>query len=658
MANENNLKRNEENARLITKLSVISGIGALIMLAVTMYVGTTRGGDTIKLAVIPFAFALLFSAAAFIYGLLASNAAREEEEKELLSKRMESRALNVEEDVRFTAGRSFSNYCRFAPFVLAAISLLMMAAMLWRINAGWSERKAGAIAEISGSTLHTSLLAAVMMMVCVFAGAFYIGQSRQSGFRWLRSIGAWLVAGFLSLLLVAAGTICYGNNLTMVDGICAKVLFWVFAVLGGEFAVNFAVEFYRPRTLAEAKPVFESQLLALFTEPGGVMKNIASGLDYQFGFKVSGTWLYGFVERAFFPMLIIWALIFWCFTCLHEIGANQVGVRETFGRRHEGLLESGIYWTLPYPFGTIRKFSYDELKLVHVGESDQRAKERSLTAVVLWTNQHGGADAPFIVAVSDDKKAAADEAKQVAKEEPGANNKSEQKKANTSISLVNLAVPIEYRIRKDGVINYGYNHANPEKILKMIGQQAVSEYLAGATMDKLMSFGRTDAEKQLVDKIQTLADKNQLGVTIVRVGIMDAHPPVEKVAPAYQEVVGAKQKSQTEILRAKAVQEQITPQAEVNATEIVATATREKDRKIQVAEAEKERFLKQLKAYSAFPRLFKLSSQLDVLESASAAIRKFVVSKDLNTEVYQLNFEKGDRLDLGDLDALSNSEQK
>ena len=47
-----------------------------------------------------------------------------------------------------------------------------------------------------------------------------------------------------------------------------------------------------------------------------------------------------------------------------------------------------------------------------------------------------------------------------------------------------------------------------------------------------------------------------------------------------------------------------------------------------------------------------------MLESASAAIRKFVVSKDLNTEVYQLNFEKGDRLDLGDLDALSNSEQK
>ena len=647
MANDNNFKRNEENARLITKLSVIAGIGALIMLGVTIYVGSSRGGDTIKLAVIPFAFALLFSAAAFVYGLLASSAAREDEEKELLSKRMESRALNVEEDVRFTAGRSFSNYCRFAPFVLAVISLLMMAAMLWRISAAWSERKAGAIAEISGSALHTSLLAAVMMMVCVFAGAFYIGQSRQAGFRWLRSIGAWLVAGFISLLLVAVGTICYGNNLTMVDGICAKVLFWVFAVLGGEFAVNFAVEFYRPRTLTEAKPVFESQLLALFTEPGGVMKNIASGLDYQFGFKVSGTWLYGFVERAFFPMLIVWALIFWSFTCLHEIGANQVGVRETFGRRHEGLLESGIYWTLPYPFGTIRKFSYDELKLVHVGESDQRAKERSLTAVVLWTNQHGGADAPFIVAVSDDENAARTEAQSLAKE-----------KANTSISLVNLAVPIEYRIRKDGVINYGYNHANPEKILKMIGQQAVSEYLAGATMDKLMSFGRTSAEKELVDKIQALADKNQLGITIVRVGIMDAHPPVEKVAPAYQEVVGAKQKRQTEILRAQAVSEQILPQAEVAAAEIVAAAKREKVRKTQVAEAEKERFLKQLKAYAAFPRLFKLNSQLDVLESTTAAIRKFIVSKELETEVYQLNFEKGDRLDLGDLDALSNSEQK
>ena len=118
MTNGDDLNRAAENSRLLTKLSVFAGIGSLLLLVTVLAVSGSRGSETLKLAAIPYVFALIFSAASVVYGILRTAVAHEDEEKKLLAKRMESRALNVEEDVRFTAGRSFANYKRFAPFAL------------------------------------------------------------------------------------------------------------------------------------------------------------------------------------------------------------------------------------------------------------------------------------------------------------------------------------------------------------------------------------------------------------------------------------------------------------------------------------------------------------------------------------------------------------
>ncbi|MBR2344195.1 MAG: hypothetical protein IKA71_00215 [Lentisphaeria bacterium] len=632
-------KRADERAGLMTKLSWIGSAGALLLLAVSSYLGSSRGGAVLSLAAVPFALALLFALAAVVYGILYGGAMREEEEKKLLAKRMESRALNVEEDVRFTAGRSFANYCRFAPFVLAVLAAALTGTMLWFIRADWQLRAADAGMVMAGNPVHTALIAAVMMMVSVFAGAFFVGQSRMPGFRWLRPVGAWLLAGFLILLTAAISAVFYGSNIPQVDAVSSKVVFWILAVLGCEFAVNFIIEFYRPRSLGESRPVFESQLLSLFTEPGGVLRNIASALDYQFGFKVSGTWIYSFIERSFFPVLILWAVLLWGFTCIHEVGPNRVGIKERFGKIASGVLDSGVYWTLPYPFGGMRTFSCTEVKRIIVGESVESAKERSASSVVLWTNNHGAKE-PFLVAVAGDRgKAAAGEA---------------------SMSFVNMAIPIEYTIRRDGILKYAYENTSPVKTLNKIGEQAVVEYLSGASMDALMASGRHDAEVKLRKRIQELADRDELGIEIIRVGIMDAHPPVEKVAPAYQNVIGALEEKETEILKAQAYEATIIPETRAAADEIVAKAESSAEKKRMIAAAESDRFKQQLRAFLAMPAMFRLNAQMELLENDARDIRKYIVSSTLTDEVYQLNFETRDRLDLVDIDTaeLSNDTAK
>jgi len=646
LENNEDFKRSDDRARLLTKLSVIGGIVTLILLVSVMILASTRGGDVLSLAAIPYALGLLFAAAAFIYSILFGSVQREDEEKKLLAKRMESRALNVEEDVRFTAGRSFANYEKFAPFVIAVAAMAIIALMLWK-NAGMWNLRGEAGVTMSGSPVHTALIAAVLMMVSALAGAFMVGQSRMPGYRWLRPLGAWLLMGFVTLAAASVSALFFNSNIVSVDPVAAKVFFWLFVVLGAEFAVNFVIEFYRPRTLGESRPVFESQLLALFTEPGGVLRNIASALDYQFGFKVSGTWIYGFIERSFFPVLILWAVLFWGFTAIHEVGPGNVGIREQFGRADTAnVLEPGIYWTLPYPFGTIRQFSCSEVRKLVIGETAETAKERSNSPVILWTNAHGGAKDPFVVAANESTDDAA---------------KGRENSESSSISFVNMAIPVEYRITEKGLIKFAYENADPEKILKKLGEQAVVEFLAGTTMstdgEGFLAKGRGEAEKAIQAKLQGLVDKNNLGVEIIRVAIMDAHPPVENVAPAYQNVIASIEEKQTEILKAKAYEKTLIPAAAAMAYTIEKTAANRAECLRVVADAESKRFAKQLQAYRAMKSMFILNSQMDVLESETAGLQKYVVPAEYKDTVFQMNFEKNERLDLVDLNVSELSDK-
>ena len=546
----------------MTKLAVVGLIFSLCFLILTAVIGAMRGGDVFRFGLITYSLSAIFSFGALIYGMLATQAGLEEEEKQLLAERgnSENRALNVEEDVRFTAGRSFENYCRFAPYAMALVGALVTGGFLFYFNSAWAVRQAGTV-SMGGNALFTALIAIIVMLLNIFIGAFYVGQSRSDSFRWLRPVGSWLIAGFAVMAAATVTALLHANNILSADMAVARVFFWIFIILGAEFVTNFIIEFYRPRTLKENRPVFESRLLALFTEPGGVMRNIAAALDYQFGFKVSGTWLYGFVERSFFPLVFLVVIFFLFFSSLHEVGPSKVGVRETLGQIEKKLLAPGIYWSLPWPFGTVNTFSTTELKQIVIGEKSTGDENRSddeshkagtkrnseISETVLWTKAHGGGeDSNFLVAVK-----------------PSGTQGNTDAGAAPSISFIRLTMPIQYRIKN--VFDYAYTNSNPIYNLRRIGQQAATEYLASTSMMELMSSRRLEAQTAIMKRVQELADKNKLGIQVETLLILDAHPPIEKVAPAYQEVIGAMEQRETAILNAEAYKIKTLPEAQAEA---------------------------------------------------------------------------------------------
>ncbi|MFA7230288.1 MAG: SPFH domain-containing protein [Victivallaceae bacterium] len=637
MEKERNVREEADNSRLMTKLAIIGGVGSIFLVILILILGTWAGSNVFSLSILPYTLAAIFAVAAMIYGIMNASATGEEEEKKLLEKRKEGMsAFNIEEDVRFTAGRSFENYKKFAPYALALIAAIVSAVIIVLFVREWTVRMAMPVPK---NVLHAAFVAAIMMIISVFAGAFFIGQARAATFRWLRPLGAWLIAGFVVSMLCMLSLLLNHIGYPKADYYIARVVLVAFGILTVELIINFVVEFYRPRTLEEPRPVFESRLLALFTEPGGVMRNIADTLDYQFGFKVSGTWIYAFMEKSLFPLLIIWLVVLWMFTGISEVGPGEVGVREHFGKIvSEKLLPPGIYYTYPYPFGNIARYSCSKIHSVNIGSKMVDETGKSYTSeVVLWTNKHFAQEGDFLVASEKEDKS----------ETPA-----------TTVSFLGLTMPVQYQIEKRGLFDYAYKNNDSAKILQRLGEMVATQYFASVSIMKIMSYERHKAESDIMNLIQAAANQRKLGVKIVAVNLLDAHPPIEKVAPAFQNVIGSIEEKETEILKAKVYRENVLPNIQTEQMRIIAEANSYSYNVVTVSKAEGERFNKQLQAYEVMPALYILKSTLDLLEKDCKDIRKYIISASVPHEVYELNFEQKARLDLIDSDLGSITQKK
>ena len=87
----------------------------------------------------------------------------------------------------------------------------------------------------------------------------------------------------------------------------------------------------------------------MFSEPGGILRNISVAVDYQFGFKVSETWFYKLLGRVILPLLILQAIIIMALTCVVVVPPGHQAIIEHFGERPRMTAKPGIHFTLPWP---------------------------------------------------------------------------------------------------------------------------------------------------------------------------------------------------------------------------------------------------------------------------------------------------------------------
>lgn len=391
------------------------------------------------------------------------------------------------------------------------------------------------------------------------------GMARQAEWRLLRAGAAYLMGNTLAGITVAVVLGLVHFQIVVPERVAAYAIRILMLVLATEFLLNFVLDFYRPRQSGEEpRPAFDSRLLGLFCEPGGIARSIAEALNYQFGFEVSSTWFYKLMQRAITPVIGFGILTLFAASCFVIVNPGEAVVVERFGRPLQtgqtirvdqggkeverlDALGPGLHVKYPWPIDVAYRYPAQQVQQVLIGVKEQEGPQESLSKALTWTVRHPTIpELTVIVATSGPlqgttatRPAAAP--KGAAPDTASDEARRGQSERSVAVSLIRVAMPIQYRIKD--LAAWRTKFADPAKVFEELAYRDLIKYSASVDVDQVMGADRQRMADDLQKVIQAEADQLGLGVQIVTLGLQGVHPPSE-VAKEFESVVGAESKKQ------------------------------------------------------------------------------------------------------------------
>lgn len=487
------------------------------------------------------------------------------------------------------------------------------------------------VMQVRMATAVLSLVFVLPLVFVLFLIAYYAaGMARERAWRSLRAGAGFMLLTMLFGVGAVVGLGFGSQGVYVVDTRIAQCMLVVWGLLGIEVLLNFVLDFYRPRGVegVETRASFDSRLLALLSEPGGVLKTVADTLDYQFGFKISQTWVYQFAEQMIAPFVLFLILALYGLTCFEIVNPEERGVLERFGE-YRCVVRPGLVVKLPWPIDIISRFPSARVNVFGVGHTG----ERTVTDKILWTRKHYETEFETMVA-----------AKEPSKDEKVA-----------PVSLIVASSRVRYHVKDDeeSIKNWYYQCAEPAKLVQALCERAQQKYMAGVDYYEVMGHGREEASKRLRELMQQAVDEEALGVEIHGVGLEEIHPPIGEttgLVEAYHKVIQARQQREVEIFNAKMEAVREVTGAEIVRIGAESNAREKYAEKAYLSEAEAHRFNVRIDVFKDVYEVFAARELATVMMEQLKGIRKMVIVPQVSHRHMRLNLEDPAGGDMGTIE--------
>jgi regulator of protease activity HflC (stomatin/prohibitin superfamily) len=531
-----------------------------------------------------------------------------------------SALFNKEETSGLPARRSREQFEKFFVPGFTVLLLLAEAAgafFLWR----WLSKPSAAPMTQS---IFALVIFAIFFLVLFILGRFSVTLARLEKQRLLQPVASFVLASAYLSGVVGGAIIAVYAGVPKADLYVARALVLLLAILATETLLTLLLEIYRPRVKGHAaRLLYDSRVIGLLSQPESLFTTAAHALDYQFGFKVSDTWIYQ-TMRLYLPRVVIAEfVIFFLCTSFVVIETGEQALLERFGRpvNQRAILNPGWHLKWPWPIDKVHRYRTEQVQTFSVGlEHDANAEKEN---TVLWTVSHAKEEFNLLVASRD------------------TTTNTDAARKSPPVNLLSVSIPVQFQITN--LTAWAYNNTQPDELLEKIATREVVRYLVNADLIELMSSGRSAAAEGLRERIQAAADQRQLGARIVFVGMQDVHPPVN-VAAAYEHVVGARQSAEAKVNVAKAYATTNFAFASSQAHRTVLNAEAEAARIETIALARAASFTNQIPAYRAAPEIYTTRSYLQTLARQGGNVRKYVVATTNTDDVIQFDLtEKYER---------------
>ncbi len=597
---------------------VVLLLATMGLLLVTRYVNTAAGALGTVLA----GFGLLVAFLSYFQMGLLEREHFERLELEELSKSRGSESLfaGAEADT-FPARRSREQFERyFVPGLTGLLFILQAATSYWP----WKKVESMAPIIADRATLAMALLG-MFGLILFLLGKYSSGLVRLQGQKLLRPGAAYLLLSAYACFLVAGDIAAVLAGFPRTDLIVARFLCVVIGFIALETLLGLILEIYRVRVRGgESRVLYESRLVGLLGQPEAIITTAAHALDYQFGFKISESWFYRFLEKVLGWLILAQLGVFVLSTCFVVIQPGDEALLERFGRPlgRNGVIGPGLHLKLPWPIDKATSYHTEQIQRFIVGAIPDRS------STIVWIKAHG-VEENFLVASRENT-----------------NYTSETK--SPPVNLLAVSIPVQYQITN--LASWAYINNDPDTLLNGVATREVVHYLASADFDDLMSRGRAVAGDILRGSIQAEADKLQLGARITFVGLEDIHPP-SKVAKYFENVVGAGETREAKILQAQAYAISTNAWAGAESSNRVWAAEADEHRAITNAAARAMLFTNQALAYAAAPGVngvYEQRARLEALVEGSRQARKYIIVTTNTPDILIYNLEDKVRPDLLD----------
>ncbi|HEY3857772.1 MAG TPA: SPFH domain-containing protein [Verrucomicrobiae bacterium] len=618
----------DQNSKKIGAINCIALLAATIALLLLTRFASVEAG---AMGTVLTGFGLLVALVSYFHmGLLEREQFERMEIEELSKSRGSESLFATAGSDTFPAKKSREQFERFFAPVFTALLFLLQASAAY-----WPWQRLGLMGPMIAdrATLAMALLG-LMGLILFMLGKYSSGLARLKGQKLLRPGASYLLLSAYVCFAVTATIAAMLAGFFKTDLIVARVLCVVSGLAAIETLLGLILEVYRVRLRGgESRLLYESRLVGLLGQPEAIITTAAHAMDYQFGFKVSETWFYRFLEKALGWMILAQFAALVLSSCFTIVNAGDEALLERFGKPvgGNGVIGPGLHFKLPWPIDQTRVYHTERIQSFIVGAEP----EQGMT--IAWAVNHAK-ETNYLVASRG------------LLPESVSSESSEGK--SPPVNLLSVSIPVQYQITNLTV--WAYTNVDPEALLQGVAGRSVTHYLASADFDSLMAQGRAAARVTLQNDMQAQADALQLGARILFVGLEDIHPPSgEKgaVAKSFEEVVGAQETRHAKKLDAEAAAISTNAWAAGESYSRITKAEADQHTAITNSAARAMLFASQQMAYNAAPGrggIYEQHAYLELLVDKSTGSRKYIVAATNAPSIAIFNLEDKIRKDLID----------
>ena len=181
---------------------------------------------------------------------------------------------------------------------------------------------------------------------------------------------------------------------------------------------------------------------------------------------------------------------------------------------------------------------------------------------------------------------------------------------------------VQYRIADP--FKFLFEVREPTDTLRYVSESVMREVVGDRTVDEVITVGRQEIEIEALAKMQLLATKYVMGISIDQVQLKNINPP-RPVQDSFNEVNQAQQEKEKLINEARRDYNKVIPLAQGEKDQRIREADGYRLKRINEAEGDAARFSALLKEYSKAPEVTKRRIYIETLQEVLPHIQTKVI---------------------------------